>query len=105
MEKERIKNKIKVLYSKEDNISAICSRFLYIRYLLNKGYIPIETLKDTASMMTTQQYDEDEMEKLIKSLRYMILFLHYCTSCTRKRVSRKALCRYKVQTTDYQKQY
>lgn len=66
--KERIKNKIKVLYSKEDNISAICSRFLYIRYLLNKGYIPIETLKDTASMMTTQQYDEDEMEKLIKKL-------------------------------------
>lgn len=66
--KERIKNKIKVLYSKEDNISAICSRFLYIRYLLNKGYIPIETLKDTASMMTTHQYDEDEMEKLIKKL-------------------------------------
>lgn len=66
--KERIKNKIKVLYSKEDNISAICSRFLYIRYLLNKGYIPIETLKDTASMMTTLQYDEDEMEKLIKKL-------------------------------------
>ena len=63
-----LKNKIKVLYSKEDNISAICSRFLYIRYLLNKGYIPIDTLKDTASMMTTRQYDEEEMEKLIKKL-------------------------------------
>lgn len=105
MEKGENKKQNKGTVFKEDNISAICSRFLYIRYLLNKGYIPIETLKDTASMMTTQQYDEDEMEKLIKSLRYMILFLHYCTSCTRKRVSRKALCRYKVQTTDYQKQY
>lgn len=66
--KERIKSKIQVLYSREDSISAICSMFLYIRYLLRKGYIPIGTLEDTAHMMKTLQYDEDEMEKVIKKL-------------------------------------
>ena len=48
--------------------AAICSRFLYIKYLLHKGNIPIDTLKETSSMMITKQYDEDEMEKLIKKL-------------------------------------
>lgn len=66
--KETIKSIIHAQYAKDDEIFEICSRFLYIKYLLNKGNIPIDILKETSSLMITKQYDEDEMEKLIKKL-------------------------------------
>lgn len=66
--KETIKSIIHAQYTKDDEIFEICSRFLYIKYLLHKGNIPIDTLKETSSMIITKQYDEDEMEKLIKKL-------------------------------------
>ena len=66
--KETMKSIIHAQYTKDDEIFEICSRFLYIKYLLHKGNIPIDTLKETSSMMITKQYDEDEMEKLIKKL-------------------------------------
>lgn len=66
--KETIKSIIHTQYTKDDEIFEICSRFLYIKYLLHKGNIPIDILEETSSMMITKQYDEDEMEKLIKKL-------------------------------------
>lgn len=66
--KEIIKNKIHTIYTPNDEISIICSRFLYIKYLLHKGYIPKQILTETSNMLKSKQYDEDEMKKLIKKL-------------------------------------
>lgn len=66
--KEAIKSIIHTQYTKDDDIFEICSRFLYIKYLLHKGNIPKDILTETSSMMIMKQYDEEEMEKLIKKL-------------------------------------
>ena len=66
--KEAIKSIIHTQYTKDDEISEICSRFLYIKYLLHKGNIPLDILAETSSMMVIKQYNEEEMDRLVKKL-------------------------------------
>lgn len=49
-------------------VSKVCSRLLYTKYLYERGLLDNNALHNIATMLTITQYDEDELAQVIKRL-------------------------------------
>lgn len=67
--REQISKQVKSISSRDKNIIDICCHILYIKYMLNRGGVPISLLNHLSQDMTTKQYDEEEMSGIINKLK------------------------------------
>ena len=67
--RSNIEERITKLGETEEVIHKILFEFLYMRYLFQRHAIPVDTLRNLRNIMTSNNYNEDDMDSILTRLK------------------------------------
>lgn len=67
--RSNIEERITKMGETEEVLHQVLFEFLYIRYLFQRHAIPVDALRNLRNIMTSNNYNEDDMETLLKRLK------------------------------------